>query len=239
MNSDNFFVPFFLKHCESSLLQVLQASEPDKHYGVPVSLARLRAAVNQNEIDTLIAKPKLLLPFLDGALIQAQAALLQKPLPDRHLLSVKENVHARLHGLSHFLDASCSKISPRIGEVSAAHLDKLITVRGTVVRAAPVKLLEARRLYECGKCRHRFVVAADLEQGATVQLPSACPSNRDRCCTGTNFRHCEEVSLYTNYQEIQIQEGRQCLTVGSTPRTLTVVLQDEFADACQVGGTFL
>ena len=234
--SDQIFVPFLLKHCEAPLLQVLQQPDIDKHYGVPVSIARL-AAFDHGAVDMVIASPRALLPFLDAALVKAQTALLQNPLPNRHLLAVKENVNARLTGISLFLDktSSSQQVSPAIGDISAAHIDKLLTIRGTIVRAGTVKLLEARRLYECTRCKHRFVVAADLEQGATVQLPNACPSIKDNPCKGTSFRHCEEVSLYTNYQEIQVQEGRQCLTVGSTPRTLTVVLQDELADSCQVG----
>lgn len=234
-DTDQIFVPFLLKNCERSLLEVLRAPEVDKHYGVPVSLARL-AAADYGAVDMIISTPRTILPFLDAALVKAQSALLQRPLPERHLLTLKENVHVRLSGLAHFLDKACNKINPSVGDISSAHIDKLITVRGTVVRTGAVKLLEARRLYECTRCRHRFVVAADLEQGATVQLPGMCPSSRDKPCTGTSFKHCEEVSLYTNYQEVQVQEGRQCLTVGSSPRTLTVVLQDELADTCQVGG---
>jgi DNA helicase MCM9 len=233
--TDQIFVPFILKHCEAALLQLLQQPDIDQHYGIPVSIARL-AAFDHGAVDMVIANPRALLPFLDAALVKAQTALLQNPLPNRHLLTVKENVHARLTGISLFLDKAASQqVSPAIGDVSAAHIDKLLTIRGTIVRAGTVKLLEARRLYECTRCKHRFVVAADLEQGATVQLPTACPSQKDNPCKGTSFRHCEEVSLYTNYQEIQVQEGRQCLTVGSTPRTLTVVLQDELADSCHVG----
>lgn len=216
-------------------MQLLQQPEIDKHYGIPVSIAKL-AAFDHGAVDMVISNPRALLPFLDAALVKAQTALLQNPLPNRHLCSIKENVHARLSDISLFLDKPSSQlVSPAIGDVSAAHIDKLLTIRGTIVRAGTVKLLEARRLYECTRCKYRFVVAADLEQGATVQLPGACPSEKDAPCKGTSFRHCEEVSLYTNYQEIQVQEGRQCLTVGSTPRTLTVVLQDELADSCHVG----
>lgn len=229
------FLPFLLQNCEHDLLNTLQQPDLDQHYGIPISLTQL-ASFDHGLVDTIIASPRAVLPCLDAALVKAQITLLQRPLPNRHILSIKENTHARLRGLSYFLDASTTHPAhPRIGEVSSAHIDRLITVRGTVVRTGAVKLLESRRLYECNKCKHRFVIAADLEQGATVQLPAACPSRRDNPCKGTNFKHIEEVSLYTNYQEIQLQEGRQCLTVGAAPKTLTVVLQDDLADSCHVG----
>lgn len=235
-DTDRIFLPFLLKHCQNSLLDILRANEVDKHYGVPLSLACL-AAFDYGAVDVLTAQPRSLLPFLDAALVKAQASLMQRDLPDRHLLSVKENVHARLHGPCLFLDKAAGAAAPKLGDISSGHLDRLVTVRGTVVRTGAVKLLEARRLYECTRCRHRFVVAADLEQGATVQLPSACPSSRDKPCIGTSFKQCEGVSLYTNYQEVQMQEGMHCLAVGASARTMTVMLQDEMVDTCQVGGT--
>jgi DNA helicase MCM9 len=228
------FVPYLLHHHQSALLDILRSPEPDRHYGVPVSLARL-AAANHALADALCASPRAVLPFLDAALLKAQEAMLARAWPDRHMLTLKENVHGRLSGLGLFLDASRAA-APRIADIGAAHIDRVITLRGTVVRTGAVKLLEARRLYECGRCRHRFVVAADLELGATVTLPPSCPAPRAPPCKGTTFRHCEEVALYTNFQEAQVQEGSQCLALGAAPRALTVLLQDELADCCQVGG---
>ena len=48
-------------------------------------------------------------------------------------------------------------------------------------------------------------------------------------------RHCEEVSLFTNWQEIRIQEHSQASSSTGTPKALAVLLQDDLAD-CQVGG---
>ena len=79
-------------------------------------------------------------------------------------------------------------------------------------------------------------MAADLEMGGTVELPQGCPSRRDKPCAGKNFRHCSEVSLFTNYQEVRVQEAARCLMMGGLPRAITVLLQDELADRCRVGG---
>jgi hypothetical protein len=57
-------------------------------------------------------------------------------------------------------------------------------------------------------------------------LPSHPPSER----------HCEEEATYTNWQELRVQEHvAESSTVG-TPKSLTVLLQDDLADSCQVGG---
>jgi len=233
--NDELFVPFLLKHCDKALFEIMSAPEYDAHYGVPISLTSL-AAFDYGIVDVLLSHPRPLLPFFDLALVKAQGSLMQRDTPNLHRLSVKENVHARLHGPCLFLDSTHHAASPPIWDISAGHIDRLITVKGTIVRTGSVKLLEARRLYECTKCRHRFVVAADLEMGATVQLPAVCPSARVGPCPGSNFKHCEDISLYTNYQEIQVQEGMQCLGVGSSALPITVLLQDELADTSQVGG---
>ena len=52
-------------------------------------------------------------------------------------------------------------------------------------------------------------------------------------------RHCEEVALYTNWQEVRIQDQMQQGSsggAGAHKGGLTVLLLDDLADTCQVGG---
>ena len=203
------------------------------------------------------------LPLLDAALRLAQEELLGEAGPAAGAgLVPKDAVHARLWGLALHQDgqAAAREASPGPGGVGAPHIDRLLTVAGTVCKAGPVKMLEARRLYQCSRCKHRrgrrgaagagdrgrgralrlsracevgggggagwpaaaapaglrppwsppphplllplpppppppppapatrFVVQADMEMGGVVQLPPACPSQRDKPCRGTSFR---------------------------------------------------
>lgn len=71
-----------------------------------------------------------------------------------------------------------------------------------------------------------------------------CPSNseaagaRPRPCTGSNFLAQEGPGciVYTNHQELRVQEQMQCLEPGSVPASIAVTVQDELADCCQPGG---
>lgn len=147
------FVAYLLKCHEQELVALLTDRDQDRHYGVRISLAAL--AAEQHEVaDALYASPRALLPLLDAALVSAQEQLLGGHA-DRAVMSVKENVHARLVGLALYVDSAARAASPAIGDISSAHADSLITVAGTVVKTGPVKMLEARRLYECTKCRFR------------------------------------------------------------------------------------
>ena len=49
----------------------------------------------------------------------------------------------------------------------------------------------------------------------------------------------EGGSLFTNWQEVRVQEQSQGSAAAGAPRSLTVLLQDELADQAQVGGEYL
>lgn len=92
----------------------------------------------------------------------------------------------------------------------------------------------------------RFILrnSSDVSTGTTYyQLPAECPSNNEasghsRPCTGSNFiPHAGQgCTVYTNHQELRVQEQMQCLEPGSVPASIVVTVQDELADCCQPGG---
>lgn len=97
-----------------------------------------------------------LLPLLDVAAAAAQQHVYeQQPGKARRALLPKDFLHARLGGLALHQDGQAREVCPTAGAVGAAHIDRLITVVGTVTKTGPVKVLEARRLYECGRCKHK------------------------------------------------------------------------------------
>lgn len=49
-------------------------------------------------------------------------------------------------------------------------------------------------------------------------------------------RHVEGGSLFTNWQEVRVQEQSQGSAAAGAPRSITVLLQDDLADQAQVGG---
>lgn len=57
-------------------------------------------------------------------------------------------------------------------------------------------------------------------------------------CTGSNFlpQSGPGSTVYTNHQELRVQEQMQCLEPGSVPASIAITVQDELADCCQPGG---
>jgi len=147
----------------------------------------------------------------------------QDPPP---VLSAKANVHARLHALPQAADRSFppgrrNPLHPGIAGVGAAHLGRLVSVAGTVVRAGAVRAMEGRRLYRCARCAHVFCVRADEEAGGgfEARLPAECPSG---------------ALPASEQQERQRQQRQQQDAAGSSRRRRA---GDEDAGPC-LGSTF-
>lgn len=56
-------------------------------------------------------------------------------------------------------------------------------------------------------------------------------------CAGAKFKPVEGVQpVCHDYQEIKIQESMQTLGMGSIPRSIVVVLEDDLVDTVKAGG---
>jgi DNA replicative helicase MCM subunit Mcm2 (Cdc46/Mcm family) len=150
------------------------------------------------------------------------------------LLVLQEFVHARVRSLPCFLDAASPDLSPELTAIGAQHRDKLVTVRGRVVRAQGVQLFGAYRTLECGSCKALARVVVPVHDPSRPQRPDVCPAEGCECET---FRELGDDGgvTYTNYQEIALQASSYNASAAQMPRGLPVVLMHELADCCQVG----
>ncbi|XP_061756424.1 DNA helicase MCM9 isoform X5 [Nerophis ophidion] len=143
---------------------------------------------------------------------------------------MKHTLHARITGLPVCPELTRDTI-PRSRDVG-----HFLSVIGTVIRSSIAKVLEYERDYMCTKCRHVFALHADFNQFYTFSPPLACP-NPDGCNSFkfTCLSGGSEPAACRDYQEIKIQEQVQRLSVGSIPRSLVVVLEDDLVDMCKSG----
>ena len=114
-------------------------------------------------------------------------------------------------------------------------INRLISVSGTVVRTGQIKMLQARRDFVCVKCKYRFSVEADLEQRHQMTLPPECPSHgiAVKPCNGVKFEPVEGAEDCHDYQEVRIQEQVHRLMVGSIPRSISLLLQNDLVDSAK------
>ena len=118
-------------------------------------------------------------------------------------------------------------------------------------------MLEAEKEYECQnpRCRCRFKVKADIEQGGIMEVPVSsirmcvaldalsiepkrgqvqiCAIQTDRsACFQSTFIQGSVVCC--DYEEILMQERIQMLEVGTMPRSITIILLNDLVDCCKV-----
>lgn len=106
-------------------------------------------------------------------------------------------------------------------------LGRLISLKGTITRSGPVKLLEITKTYECLKCKSTLESSYNYED-AIIKLP--------QCCGKVKQLHLGELrKSCMDYQEITIQEQVGKSTVGQIPRSICILLENDLVDLCKAG----
>ncbi|XP_064216819.1 DNA helicase MCM9 isoform X2 [Aotus nancymaae] len=235
MNSDQVtlvgqvFESYISEYHKNDILLILKERDEDVHYPVVVNAMTL-FETNMEIGEYFNMFPNEVLTVFDSALRRSALTILQS-LSQPEGVSMKQNLHARISGL------------PVCPELVREHIPKtkdvghFLSVTGTVIRTSLVKVLEFERDYMCNKCKYVFVVKADFEQYYTFCRPSSCPSLES--CDSSKFTCLSDLSSSParcrDYQEIKIQEQVQRLSVGSIPRSMKVILEDDLVDSCKSG----
>ncbi|XP_053700062.1 DNA helicase MCM9 isoform X1 [Synchiropus splendidus] len=142
----------------------------------------------------------------------------------------RQTLHTRITGLP---------VCPELTRDTIPHCrdaGHFLSITGTVIRTTVPKVLENERDYMCAKCRHVFTLKADFEQFYSFTPPLTCPS--PDACNSFKFTCLSDSSAPAackDYQEIKIQEQVQRLAMGSIPRSMVVVLEDDLVDTCKSG----
>lgn len=244
---------FLREHHEQDILHMLyDSSDECHHHGVMVSLTEL-GAWNMEVTERLINSVAPCLELFDTALLSVQNEFMQRILggddKNARMCSVKENVHIRLFGPPGGLRPAVDIDRHMDGRtlIRSELIDCLVVVTGTVAKTGVVKVLESRKLYQCTACGFTFAVVVD-DFVDDVSLPKQCPSGSSQHvtsqCLGTKYiQQPASEKAFTNYQEIQLQEIGSSMydvfsgdnQVNGSRKAVTVILQDDLADCCQIG----
>ncbi|KAM4041981.1 DNA helicase MCM9 isoform 1-T2 [Anomaloglossus baeobatrachus] len=221
------FESYVSQHHQKDIMQILLESDEDAHYSVVVNAMTL-FETNMEVGDYFNAVPNEILPVFDNALRRAAMSVLQSSSQDGRVM--KQNLHTRITGLPVCPELTREHI-PRTRDVG-----HFLSVTGTVIRTSLVKVLEYEQDFMCHKCKHVITVRADFEQYYSFSPPASCTNEEG--CNSSKFTCLSDVSSPAScrdYQEIKIQEQVQRLSVGSIPRSMMVVLEDDLVDSCKSG----
>ena len=108
--------------------------------------------------------------------------------------------------------------------------DKLVCIKGLVIRATPVIPDMKVAFFRCSTCQH--TVQVEIDRGK-IDEPSRCP--RDVCASVGTMLLVHNRCEFADRQVIRLQETPDAVPDGQTPHTVSLSVYDELVDVSKPG----
>lgn len=119
-------------------------------------------------------------------------------------------------------------------DLNPKDIDKLISIKGLVLRSTPVIPDMREAFFRCNVCNHATIVG--IERGL-IREPTIC--DRKEC----SQRHCMQLihnrCTFADRQVVRIQETPDATPAGQTPHSVSFCAYDELVDVCRPGDRVL
>ncbi|OKL55618.1 DNA replication licensing factor mcm4 [Talaromyces atroroseus] len=120
--------------------------------------------------------------------------------------------------------------SVNMRELDPADMDKLISIKGLVIRTTPVIPDMKEAFFTCQICNHS--VRIDIDRGKIME-PTACP--RAQCKSPNSMQLIHNRCVFADKQVIKLQETPDSVPDGQTPHSVSLCAYDELVDICKAG----
>ncbi|ODV62166.1 MCM DNA helicase complex subunit MCM2 [Ascoidea rubescens DSM 1968] len=137
--------------------------------------------------------------------------------------------YAQIHSDIHVRITNFSPNLFNLRELRENHLNSLVKVSGVVTRRTGVFPQLKHVKFDCSKCG---VVLGPYYQGSNQEVKVSFCSN---CHSRGPFKMNSEVTTYSNYQQITIQEPPGTVPAGRLPRHKDVILLWDLVDMAKPG----
>ncbi|XP_037494355.1 probable DNA helicase MCM8 isoform X3 [Jatropha curcas] len=184
-----------------------QVKEENGAFFLPIDFEQFRKICDVEEFYVILEeKPKVALSCLGAAV---------------HKVGAKINI--RLHNYPESMIA--------LKNLKAAYIDKLVSVRGTVVKVSTVRPLVVQMSFDCEKCKSNI---ARIFPDGKFSPPTICNLNG---CKSRTFHPIRSSAQAVDFQKIRIQEllRSEDHEEGRVPRTVECELTEDLVDACIPG----
>ncbi|KAI9843826.1 MAG: hypothetical protein M1837_006087 [Sclerophora amabilis] len=145
------------------------------------------------------------------------------PATDNDLLA---DVEARSYKVRPFgLDKTIN-----LRDLNPADMDKMISIKGLVIRTTPIIPDMKEAFFRCQACNH--TVRVDIDRGKIAE-PTECP--RQVCKSPNSMQIVHNRSSFSDKQVIKLQETPDNVPDGQTPHAVSLCAYDELVDVCKAG----
>ena len=109
-------------------------------------------------------------------------------------------------------------------------IDKLISIKGLVIRTTPVIPDMKEAFFKCAVCGSTDW--APLDRGK-IKEPTLC--KRKQCGSKNSMEIVHNRSVFADKQVIKLQETPDAVPDGQTPHSVSLCVYDEMVDVCKAG----
>ncbi|KAK6340610.1 hypothetical protein TWF696_008935 [Orbilia brochopaga] len=120
--------------------------------------------------------------------------------------------------------------SSNMRDLNPNDIDKVISIKGLVIRTTPVIPDMKTAFFRCEVCHQHQEV--EIERGKILE-PTRCP--RQVCNTANSMQLVHNRSEFADKQIMKLQETPDSIPDGQTPHSVSVLLYDEMVDVCKAG----
>ncbi|KAK3393214.1 cell division control protein 54 [Podospora didyma] len=115
-------------------------------------------------------------------------------------------------------------------DLNPSDMDKLVCIKGLVIRTTPVIPDMKDAFFKCSVCGHSVTVSLDRGK---IREPTECP--RNRCKSKNSMQIIHNRCLFEDKQIIKLQETPDAVPAGQTPHSVSVCVYNELVDFCKAG----
>ncbi|KAJ0417443.1 MCM2/3/5 family-domain-containing protein [Aspergillus carlsbadensis] len=115
-------------------------------------------------------------------------------------------------------------------DLDPADMDKLVSIKGLVIRATPIIPDMKEAFFRCQACNHS--VQVDIDRGKIAE-PTICP--RQVCQQRNSMQIVHNRCVFADKQVIKLQETPDSIPDGQTPHSVSLCVYDELVDVCKAG----
>lgn len=109
-------------------------------------------------------------------------------------------------------------------------IDKLVCVKGLVIRSTPIIPDMKIAFFQCNVCNHTITV--EIDRGRILE-PTVCP--RKQCSQRESMVLIHNRSEFSDKQLVKLQETPDAIPDGQTPHSVSLCAYDEIVDICKAG----
>lgn len=115
-------------------------------------------------------------------------------------------------------------------DLNPSDMDKLICVKGLVIRTTSVIPDMRQAYFRCNVCNHSLLVGLDRGK---IREPTVCP--RPLCDSKNSMQIIHNRCEFEDKQVIKLQETPDAVPAGQTPHSVSVCVYNELVDFCKAG----